>query len=170
MNFSYQSLIQIEPGSSLVYEGHEVVLKARTLIGDYLFAELGDEHEDLYILADKRAEIPALHFHVHPELPLGSRADLLDCPWLFHEGDFESESFASSIFNQVDKKNFTYKQLTEQRGNAQIQSWDGEGECPFAFGVYHCKDSVSSSYFIICEYGDGFESQICCMIGDELEN
>ena len=169
MNFSYQSLKDLEPGSTLNYEGHEVALKARTLLGDFIFAELGDEHEDLYVLADKNHKIPSLHFHVHPELPLGSRADLLDCPWLFLDGDFESENFARSIFNQVEKKNFTYKQMTEVRGDARIESWDGEGEFPFAFAVYNCKDSLSSSYFIVCEYGDGFESQICCMIGDQLE-
>ena len=43
------------------YEGHEVALKARTLLGDYLFAELGDEHEDLYVLADQKEKVPSLH-------------------------------------------------------------------------------------------------------------
>ena len=48
------------------------------------------------------------------------RGDLLDCPWLFLDGDFESVNFAPKIYNQIDKQKFTYTQIVEERSIAQI--------------------------------------------------
>jgi hypothetical protein len=166
--FNYTYINENKPNAEFQFDGHSVFLKAKTYAGEFIFSELGDDHEDLYILVDKTNQASAIHFHLHPELPMGNRSDLLDCPWLFNEGDFESDEFAESIFNQVEKQNFTYKKQAEYRGLGKIDSWEGEGECPFAFALYFCEKSLSSPYFIICEYGDGVESQICCMIGDQL--
>ncbi|WDE97006.1 hypothetical protein PQO03_03400 [Lentisphaera profundi] len=170
MNFNYKSIDTHKPNSEFQFDGHSVFLKAKTYAGDFIFAEVGDEHEDLYVLVDKGTKQPALHFHLHPELPMGNRADLLNCPWLFDQGDFESDVFADSLFNQVEKQDFTYAKEAEFRGSGKIDSWEGEGECSFAFALYHCDESPSSPYFIVCEYGDGADSQICCMIGDLINN
>ena len=166
--FNFKFIDSHEPNTEFQYEGHSVFLKAKTYAGKFIFSELGDEHEDLYVLVSSENDFPALHFHLHHDLPMGNRADLLDCPWIFEEGDFESDTFAKSIFNQVEKQNFTYKKQSEFRGLVKIDSWEGEGECPFAFALYFCETSPSSPYFIICEYGDGPESQICCMIGEKI--
>ncbi len=113
MKFNYKNMMALALGEKLEFEGHQVFFKARTQAGEFILCELGNEDEDSYLLLSSQNEELCVNFHPHMELPMGTRSDLAYCPWLFAEGDVESDDFADKIVNQADKKDYVYKKLND---------------------------------------------------------
>ena len=164
----YKQLREAESGKRFSVLGHELQLKAKTLADDFVFAELGDDYDDCYVLAQEGVEFGEAVFHVHLDLPAGNRFDLEGCEWLFKDGDVHEGSFTDQVLNQADGQDYVYKKVFDRQTKASVDTPGGQMDIVINLALFKCDDGPSDPYFLICEYGEGLESGLSCLVGEKF--
>ena len=168
MSIGYSALKKSKVGAGFKAFGHDLEVKARTHGEEWIFAELGDDYDDCYLLAVKDEKFASAVFHVHLDLPSGNRFELDACEWLFKNGDVYEAGFAEQVLNQAEGTDYVYKQIHYVHEVAKVETAEGEMKVPVTLALYHCKDGPSDPYFLICEYGEGLDSGLSCLVGEKF--